>query len=424
MSNNILSDSIGVNDIEENGSMSMKEIENTSNIKNESDNDKYNLPFTFNSTNPANNIYYRNDSESDDAHYSLLKELEDKWSFIERNKKVNKRNFTEVYDSKSFNTNSISNNGRLQSLQNWKSVIEESRKKYLMRKEKEKENQDFENYVKEKSKQLKKITNNYKSSMSEDNQRYAYRNNKNFNNRYKEENSEDDYVNDNFEKIKSSRNNKNNKKTFLKPENEIFDLHLQKPKNKKPILITYSPEAKVSDTSISIQNNTTINNTSCNKLHSKIKNIFTIITENPSVSPEKSKSHYYMTTKNNLSISDLNKNFSKVMEQLSPSIKNRSVISYSKQNGSKQGKYVNFRTYNKIKENKTLIDELLPKKTIRANYNSYFTKSSSYKTPFNSFSYSYQYKNPKCFDKNNFASTEKKLFIINSPTIGKIIKGN
>ena len=30
MSNNILSDSIGVNDIEENGSMSMKEIENTS----------------------------------------------------------------------------------------------------------------------------------------------------------------------------------------------------------------------------------------------------------------------------------------------------------------------------------------------------------------------------------------------------------
>ena len=29
MSNNILSDSIGVNDIEENGSMSMKEIENT-----------------------------------------------------------------------------------------------------------------------------------------------------------------------------------------------------------------------------------------------------------------------------------------------------------------------------------------------------------------------------------------------------------
>ena len=184
MSNNILSDSIGVNDIEENGSMSMKEIENTSNIKNESDNDKYNLPFTFNSTNPANNIYYRNDSESDDAHYSLLKELEDKWSFIERNKKVNKRNFTEVYDSKSFNTNSISNNGRLQSLQNWKSVIEESRKKYLMRKEKEKENQDFENYVKEKSKQLKKITNNYKSSMSEDNQRYAYRNNKNFNKNY------------------------------------------------------------------------------------------------------------------------------------------------------------------------------------------------------------------------------------------------
>ena len=102
MSNNILSDSIGVNDIEENGSMSMKEIENTSNIKNESDNDKYNLPFTFNSTNPANNIYYRNDSESDDAHYSLLKELEDKWSFIERNKKVNKRNFTEVFCRRSF----------------------------------------------------------------------------------------------------------------------------------------------------------------------------------------------------------------------------------------------------------------------------------------------------------------------------------
>lgn len=423
MSNNILYDSIGVNDIEENGSMSMKEIENTSNIKNESDNDKYNLPFTFNTTNPVTNAYYRNDSESDDAHYSLLKELEDKWSFIEKNKKVNKRNFTEVYDSKSFNTNSISNNGKLNSLQNWKSIIEESRKKYLIRKEKENENQDFENYVKEKSKQLNKITSNYRASMSENSQSYDQKNNKKMNNRYKDENNEEEQANDNFGNIKSSRNNK--RKTFLKPENEIFDLHLQKGKSKKPILITYSPEAKVPDASISTQNNTTINNSSINKLHSKIKNIYSIITENSPLSEEKTKSNYsHMTIKDNLSISDLNKNFSKVMEQLSPSIKNRSVISYSKPIGSNKGKYVNFRTYNKIKENKTLINDLLPKKTINTNYNSYFTKSRSYKTPLNSFSYSYQYKKPKCYDKNNFASTEKKLFIINSPTIGKIIKEN
>ena len=162
MSNNDLCDSIGnnMNEIDEiGGSLSIKEIENTSNIKtDEIDLDKYNFPLTFNTSNPPQ--HFNKNDESDLVQYSLLKELEDKWNYIEKNKKVNnKRNVTEVCDSKSFNINYT--NSRMISLQNCKNVIEESRKKYLMRKEKEKLNEDFDSYVKEKSKQLRQLTRNY-----------------------------------------------------------------------------------------------------------------------------------------------------------------------------------------------------------------------------------------------------------------------
>ena len=142
MANNELCDN-NMNEIDEIGSLSIKEIENTSNIKNdENDVDKYNFPFSTS---------IKND-ESDLIQYSLLKELEDKWSYIEKNKR-NKRNVTDLSDSKSFNTNCTNN--RMISLQNCKNVIEESRRKYLLRKEKEKLNEDFDTYVKEKTKQLR-----------------------------------------------------------------------------------------------------------------------------------------------------------------------------------------------------------------------------------------------------------------------------
>ena len=140
MANNELCDN-NMNEIDEIGGS------NTSNIKNdENDVDKYNFP--FNTSNPPLN---KND-ESDLIQYSLLKELEDKWSYIEKNKKKT-RNVTDLSDSKSFNTNYTNN--KMISLQNCKNVIEESRRKYLLRKEKEKLNEDFDTYVKEKTKQLR-----------------------------------------------------------------------------------------------------------------------------------------------------------------------------------------------------------------------------------------------------------------------------
>ena len=231
MSNNDLCDSIGnnMNDIDEiGGLLSIKEIENTSTIKtDEVDLDKYNFPLTFNASNPP--AHFNKNDESDLVQYSLLKELEDKWNYIEKNKKMNnKRNVTEVCDSKSFNTNYT--NSRMISLQNCKSVIEESRKKYFLRKEKEKQNEDFDSFVKEKSKQLRQLTRNYTTSNGKANER----------------------VN-----ISNKNNNKNVIKSFLQPEDET-----QK-ENKNRVIDT---EIK---TSQSI-NNGKYNNS---KIYNKIKNI-------------------------------------------------------------------------------------------------------------------------------------------------------
>ena len=376
MSNNDLCDSIGnnMNEIDEiGGSLSIKEIENTSNIKtDEIDLDKYNFPLTFNASNPPPH-FNRND-ESDLVQYSLLKELEDKWSYIEKNKKMNnKRNVIEVCDSKSFNTNYT--NSRMISLQNCKSVIEELRKKYLLRKEKEKQNEDFDSYVKEKSKQLRQLTRNYtniQSSNGKANER----------------------VN-----ISNKNNNKNVIKSFLQPEEETSK------ENKNRVI----------DTEIKTINNGKYNNS---KIYNKIKNIFGIITNDKTIITEyNNDTNISSVNKKDLSLKDLNKNFDQVLEQLSPNMKRRTIPTC---NNIPKEKYSNVRMINKINQNKSYLNELLPNsQKKKTNFHSYVTQSQKYKSPINSYSYTFR---PKLYERNNFSSTETKLFYLNSPTIGKIIK--
>lgn len=381
MSNNDLCDSIGnnMNDIDEiGGLLSIKEIENTSTIKtDEVDLDKYNFPLTFNASNPP--AHFNKNDESDLVQYSLLKELEDKWNYIEKNKKMNnKRNVIEVCDSKSFNTNYT--NSRMISLQNCKSVIEESRKKYFLRKEKEKQNEDFDSFVKEKSKQLRQLTRNYTTSKGKANER----------------------VN-----ISNKNNNKNVIKSFLQPEDET-----QK-ENKNRVIDT---EIK---TSQSI-NNGKYNNS---KIYNKIKNIFGIITNDKSIITEynnDTNANISSVNKKDLSLKDLNKNFDKVLEQLSPNMKRRTIPTCNNNTSSPKEKYSNVRMINKINQNKSYLNELLPNsQTKKTNYHSYVTQSQKYKSPINSYSYTFR---PKLYERNNFSSTETKLFYLNSPTIGKIIK--
>ena len=381
MSNNDLCDSIGnnMNDIDEiGGLLSIKEIENTSTIKtDEVDLDKYNFPLTFNASNPP--AHFNKNDESDLVQYSLLKELEDKWNYIEKNKKMNnKRNVIEVCDSKSFNTNYT--NSRMISLQNCKSVIEESRKKYFLRKEKEKQNEDFDSFVKEKSKQLRQLTRNYTTSNGKANER----------------------VN-----ISNKNNNKNVIKSFLQPEDET-----QK-ENKNRVIDT---EIK---TSQSI-NNGKYNNS---KIYNKIKNIFGIITNDKSIITEynnDTNANISSVNKKDLSLKDLNKNFDKVLEQLSPNMKRRTIPTCNNNTSSPKEKYSNVRMINKINQNKSYLNELLPNsQTKKTNYHSYVTQSQKYKSPINSYSYTFR---PKLYERNNFSSTETKLFYLNSPTIGKIIK--
>lgn len=340
MANNELCNN-NMNEIDEIGSLRI-------NIKNnENDVDKYNYPFSTSNKN----------DESDLIQYSLLKELEDKWSYIEKNKKKT-RNVTDLSDSKSFNTNYT--NSRMISLQNCKNVIEESRRKYLLRKEKEKLNQDFDSYVKEKTKQLRQLIRNYTTN--------------------------NEKTNENNIKVKS----------FLQPEEEK------------------SKENKIHK-SIVLEKEIKNNKGKDSKIYNKIKNVFGIITNDKTISTDYS-SNKHAINKNDFSLNDLDKNFNRVLEQLSPNMKKRSIITCNRL--SPKEKYSNLRMVNKIKQNKSLINALvLNSQNKKTAFHSYISQSKKNKSPINIYSYT-----QNLCDRNNFSTTEYKLFTINSPTIEKILK--
>ena len=127
--------------------MDMKEIENVSDIKNKEidENEKFNLPLTMENQKDYNKLNYDQNS----FEYSLYKELEDKWSDIEKRKQLNlKRKNNDFLDSK------INNFFTIDSLLNWKEIVYESRKKFNERKLRENENNEFDKFIKEKKKEL------------------------------------------------------------------------------------------------------------------------------------------------------------------------------------------------------------------------------------------------------------------------------
>ncbi len=126
--------------------MDMKEIENVSDIKNKEidENEKFNLPLTMENQKDYNKLNYDQNS----FEYSLYKELEDKWSDIEKRKQLNlKRKNNNFLDSK------INNFFTIDSLLNWKEIVYESRKKFNERKLRENENNEFDKFIKDKKKE-------------------------------------------------------------------------------------------------------------------------------------------------------------------------------------------------------------------------------------------------------------------------------
>ena len=119
---------------------------------------KLNLPLALHEQKESNNDDNDND---DELRYSLLKELEDKWAFIEQSKTRHK-NYScgcdnMIMDSTSFKANSL----YYEPFHNWKSVIDESKKKYYNKKTEQSntDKDEFNEYIKVKTKQLQQLRN-------------------------------------------------------------------------------------------------------------------------------------------------------------------------------------------------------------------------------------------------------------------------
>ena len=186
--------------------MDMKEIENVSDIKNKEidENEKFNLPLTMENQKDYNKLNYDQNS----FEYSLYKELEEKWSDIEKRKQLNlKRKNNDFLDSK------INNIFTIDSLLNWKEIVYESRKKFNERKLRENENNDFDKFIKEKKKELNELKkSNINRRENPKDKIRNYFNKKGYNDNY------------NYNTLQNSSsnnlNNSNLKKSFLKEDEE------------------------------------------------------------------------------------------------------------------------------------------------------------------------------------------------------------
>ena len=199
--------------------MNMKEIEDVSDIKNKeteqdkeenNENDKFNLPLTMENQKNSDYLKINNEQNSFDE-LSLFKELEDKWLDIEKKKKKNlKKKNNDLLDSKSNNSTIYS----LGILQNWKGIINESRKKYNERKLREDENNEFEKYVKNKMKELKSLTN--PNINTEENVKHKIKS-------HFDDDGKKNYSNYHFHQTSYNNNNTSNSgiKSFLKEDDEI-----------------------------------------------------------------------------------------------------------------------------------------------------------------------------------------------------------
>ena len=347
--------------------MNIKEIEDVSDIKNKeteqdkeenNENDKFNLPLTMENQKNSDYLKINNEQNSFDE-LSLFKELEDKWLDIEKKKKKNlKKKNNDLLDSKSNNSTIYS----LGILQNWKGIINESRKKYNERKLREDENNEFEKYVKNKMKELKSLTN--PNINTEENVKYKIKS-------YFDDDGKKNYSNYHFHQTSYNNNNTSNSgiKSFLKEDDEI---------DKKINKINFFKNTQKKMPLIQKKEN---------KIKNKIRNVYGIITKKKDLVNNKTDSKF-----SEMSINELNKNFDEIMGNLSNDYKQKSKMSITKKFKKQNIDYSNSFSNNnqnktrnniekKLMENKILLNEMLPESGIGnkkefKNINESFNKNS------------------------------------------------
>ena len=396
--------------------MNMKEIEDVSDIKNKeteqdkeenNENDKFNLPLTMENQKNSDYLKINNEQNSFDE-LSLFKELEDKWLDIEKKKKKNlKKKNNDLLDSKSNNSTIYS----LGILQNWKGIINESRKKYNERKLREDENNEFEKCVKNKMKELKSLTN--PNINTEENVKYKIKS-------YFDDDGKKNYSNYHFHQTSYNNNNTSNSgiKSFLKEDDEI---------DKKINKINFFKNTQKKMPLIQKKEN---------KIKNKIRNVYGIITKKKDLVNNKTDSKF-----SEMSINELNKNFDEIMGNLSNDYKQKSKMSITKKFKKQNIDYSNSFSNNnqnktrnniekKLMENKILLNEMLPESGIGnkkefKNINESFNKNSF-------FTYSIDEKrknkinlNPirisSVYKTNNFEKISNQFAGLISPTVSKLI---
>ena len=376
--------------------MNLNEIIEISDIKKREidENEKFNLPLTLGNLSNFSKKEKKDNKDNiqnlyKDGEFSLYKELEEKWNNIEMNKiKSLKKTKSEFFDSKNNNSTFYS----LNSLQNWKGIIKESRKKFKERKLKEKQTNDFEFFVNDKINKIKNLT-NYNDSIRKKRINFEGKNN-NYNS----------YFENSFEKKSFLKNNDDNTNKY-----HIIN-YFRKTQEKFP-----SMRQKES------------------KLKTKIKNIFEIITQNNDLVTNIEKNKF-----SELSMDELDKNFDEIMSDFSNDYRVKNKISIKKNlNNNKinnnndwtfYSKYdKNIKNNNKKYKNQFLINEtgnrIKNYKSFSTNYIINNTKSLS-KTN-SSFSKRKEKKIPiklsSIYGTNNFDNISYKLMRFNSPTISKFI---
>ena len=380
--------------------MNMKEIEDVSDIKNKEIDENEILNNHLSMKKQKNYDYNNLNYEQNSFKYSLYKELEDKWSDIEKRKQLNlkRRNYNDYKEK----------NITIDYLLNWKGIVYESRKKFNERKLRQNENNEFDKFIKEKIKELKNLNNsNLNKKENPKDKIRNYFNKKGFNNNYNF---------DSLQKLTSNNlNNLNFKKSFLKEDEEEELI------NNKNIFfkITEDKIPLIKEKESSIKN--------------KLRNLFGIITKN----------NKYIINNNigdskfsEMSIDDLDKNFEDIMSDLSNDYKIKSknlIFKRNKKHNLNKSYSINGRRFNsrnnikkKFLENNILLNELLPESGIgNKKINSFnnnnnklsFSRSRIIKD-YNQLNRNQSY---KIFKTNKYNSIINKFAGITSPKLSKLI---
>ena len=380
--------------------MNMKEIEDVSDIKNKEIDENEILNNHLSMKKQKNYDYNNLNYEQNSFKYSLYKELEDKWSDIEKRKQLNlkRRNYNDYKEK----------NITIDYLLNWKGIVYESRKKFNERKLKQNEKNEFDTFIKEKIKELKNLNNsNLNKKENPKDKIRNYFNKKGFNNNYNF---------NSLQKLTSNNlNNSNLKKSFLKEDEEEELI------NNKNIFFKNTEDKipLIKEKESSIKN--------------KLRNLFGIIT----------KDNKYIINNNigdskfsEMSIDDLDKNFEDIMSDLSNDYKIKSknlIFKRNKKHNLNKSYSINGRRFNsrnnikkKFLENNILLNELLPESGIgNKKINSFnnnnnklsFSRSRIIKD-YNQLNRNQSY---KIFKTNKCNSIINKFAGITSPKLSKLI---